>query len=213
MAPTSKPTMAKQGAKPLFPVSVQVHPQAICESVDVGAGTRIWAFAQVMAGAVLGRDCNVGGQTFIERGARIGDRVTIKNGVMIWDGVTIADDAFIGPGVIFTNDQHPRSPRMEEIGPRYRHPENWQSPTVVERGASLGAGAIIVCGITIGEFAMIGAGGVVTENVQPYQIVAGNPARPIGWTCVCGRSLDSSWVGDACGRRFELSGAQLKSVD
>jgi acetyltransferase-like isoleucine patch superfamily enzyme len=175
------------------------HRLALCESEQVGDGTRIWAFAHVMSGAFVGRDCNIGDGAFIESGAVLGDRVTVKNQAMIWDGVSIADDVFIGPGVIFTNDRTPRSPRMAAVAPRYAEPSGWQAMTTVARGASLGAGAVIVAGVMIGEFALIGAGAVVTRSVPPHRIVAGNPARPIGWACVCGSRLDERRRCLACG--------------
>src|SRR2546423_1628096 len=117
---------------------VFVHPNAVCESEQVGPGTRIWAFAHVMKGAVVGRDCNIGGHAFIEAGARIGDRVTVKNQTMVWNGVEIADDAFIGPGVSFTNDAYPRSARMPHaaVALRYADQSRWLARTRVEVGAS-----------------------------------------------------------------------------
>ena len=123
-----------------------VHPQALCESTDVGCGTNIWPFAHVMAGAVIGEDCNISDHVFIDRGAVLGDRVTVKNGAMIWNGIIIADDVFIGPGVIFTNDLHPRSRRAEHAGD-----SDWKVETTrVEHRAAIGAGAVLLGGITIG---------------------------------------------------------------
>jgi acetyltransferase-like isoleucine patch superfamily enzyme len=181
-----------------------IHPQAICESNQIGDGTRVWAFAHVMPGAVVGRDCNVGDGTFIEGGAIVGDRVTIKNQVMLWSGVTIGDDCFLGPGVIFTNDRTPRSPRMTHAASRYRTAETWRFPTVVEEGASLGAGAVVLCGITIGHHAMIGAGAVVTHDVPAHCLVVGNPAQPVGWVCRCGSRLNEELKCDNCGLQLEL---------
>src|SRR5438132_9142712 len=126
--------------------AVFVHPHALCESDEVGAGTQIWAFTHVMKGAVIGRDCNIGDHTFIEAGARIGDRVTVKNQAMVWDGVEIADDVFIGPGVSFTNDLLPRSARMRlpAVAARYHSRAGWLLPTRVETGASIGARCVIL---------------------------------------------------------------------
>ena len=156
--------------------SVFVHPHALCESDDVGPRTRVWAFAHVMKGARVGTDCNVCDHAFIEGGAVVGDRVIVKNGVMIWDRVTIEDDVFLGPHAVFTNDLRPR---IEVRTPR----EEWL-PTLVKKGASIGANATIVCGTTIGEYALIGAGSVVTRDVPPRTLVAGVPAKHV-------RSLES----------------------
>ena len=147
------------------------HESAIVESSSVGAGTRIWAFAHVLPGAVIGAACNVCDHTFIENDVRLGDRVTIKCGVQIWDGITLEDDVFVGPNATFSNDPFPRSGQ---------HPERY-ARTLVKRGASIGANATILPGLTIGEKAMVGAGAVVTRNVPPMAIVAGNPARIVGY--------------------------------
>lgn len=191
----------------IFP---SVHPSALCESDRIGAGTRVWAFAHVMEGVAVGADCNVGEHVFLERGCAIGDRVTIKNNVCVWDGVRIDSDAFIGPGVLFTNDRYPRSPRSPAARGRYAHPENWREPTVIGRGASIGAGAIVLCGVTIGEFAVIGAGTIVTHNVPAHALVLGQPGRRVGWACVCGQKLSSSLYCATCGRGFELGGEGLR---
>ncbi len=165
-----------------------IHPTAIVDTQHIGQSTSIWAFAHVMKNARIGSNCNVGDHCFVESGAIIGDDVTIKNGSMIWEGVTLEDGVFIGPGVLFTNDRHPRSPRLAQAQKRYET-KGWLLPTVVRRGASMGAGAIILAGITIGEFALIGAGALVTRNVPPYALVAGSPARVRGWVCQCGQPL------------------------
>ncbi len=154
-----------------------VHPQALCESRKVGAGTRIWAFAHVLEGAVLGRDVNVCDHTFIENDVVVGDRVTIKCGVQLWDGVRVEDDVFIGPNATFTNDRFPRS---------QMYPERWPE-TVVGRGASIGANATILPGMSIGQNAMVGAGAVVTRSVPPNAMVMGNPARIHGYVETHGR--------------------------
>ena len=148
-----------------------VHPQGICESQKVGANTRIWAFAHVLPDAVIGSDCNICDHVFVENDVVIGDRVTIKSGVQIWDGVKLNDDVFVGPNVTFTNDPLPRS----KVYPKT------YSKTVVAKGASLGAGSVILPGIRIGRSAMVGAGAVVTKDVPPNAIVVGNPARIVGY--------------------------------
>lgn len=151
---------------------VFVHERGLVDpGAKIGSGTRVWAFAHVLAGAVIGRDCNICDQTFIENDVRIGDRVTIKCGVQIWDGVRLEDDVFVGPNATFTNDLFPRSKQ---------YPEKF-TETFVRRGASIGANATILAGRTIGEYAMVGAGAVVTKDVPPYAIVVGNPARIRGY--------------------------------
>ncbi len=174
--------------------AVFVHPQALGESDRVGDGTRVWAFAHVMPGAVVGRECNVGGGAFVESGAVVGDRVTIKNNVLLWDKVTVEDDVFLGPNVVFTNDMNPRA--------AFKKPAEEFLPTVVRRGASIGANATVVCGTTVGEGAFVGAGSVVTKDVPPYAMVAGNPARTIGWMCACGERLGDD-LRCTCGRAYE----------
>lgn len=146
-----------------------VSKNAVCDSRDVGEGTRIWSFAHVLKGAKIGRDCNICESVFIENDVLIGHRVTIKNGVQIWDGITIEDESFIGPNVTFANDRYPRSKNTEY------HLER----TVVKKGASIGANATILPGLIIGESAMVGAGSVITKNVEPFTVVVGNPARVI----------------------------------
>ena len=166
------------------------HPTALVESQSVGAGTRVWAFAHILAGAKVGTNCNVGDHAFIESGAHVGNNVTVKNHVCIWDGVTIEDDCFIGPHVMFTNDPYPRSPRMPEVVERYGQRENWLLPTVVERGCSIGANATILPGVRLGEYCMIAAGAIVTHDVQPFALVMGTPARQVGTVCRCGAKIE-----------------------
>lgn len=147
------------------------HPAAIVETSLIGDETRIWAFVHVLAGARIGRDCNLCDHVFIENDVIVGDRVTIKSGVQLWDGIRIADDVFVGPNVTFTNDKFPRSKC---------YPERFML-TVVCKSASIGANATILPGLQIGEQAMIGAGAVVTRDVPPHAIVTGNPARIVGY--------------------------------
>ncbi len=148
-----------------------VHTHALCESSAIGERTRVWAFAHVLAGARIGADCNICDHVFIENDVVLGDRVTVKCGVQLWDGIVIADDVFIGPNVTFTNDRFPRS----KVQPAQ------YARTTVQAGASLGANATILPGLTIGSRAMIGAGAVVTRSVPPNAIVVGNPATIVGY--------------------------------
>ncbi len=181
--------------------TIFVHPTALCESEEVGQRTRIWAFAHVMAGAVVGSDCNICDHAFIESGAKLGDRVTVKNNVLLWDKVTVEDEVFLGPNAVFTNDLTPRVAFKKQ-------PDDFKQ-TLVRRGASIGANATIVCGITIGEQAMVGAGSVVTRDVPAHALVLGNPARGVAWVCTCGERLGDELQCPACGRTFELDGAGL----
>lgn len=150
---------------------VFVHPTALVETDDIGEGTRVWAYAHLMVGAQVGKHCNIGDLCFIESGSRIGDGVTLKNGNMVWEGVTLEDGVFVGPHAFFTNDRYPRSARLREAQTEHND-RSWLVPTYVGRGASLGAGAVILPGVTIGEYAMVGAGAVVTRDV---------PAHALSW--------------------------------
>lgn len=186
--------------------SVFVHPRGINESDDVGDGTRIWAFAHVMKGARVGRSCNIGEGCFVEGGASIGDEVTIKNGVALWDRVTLEDHVFVGPAAVFTNDRIPRS------HPHYRTgPAGWE-PTLVRVGATIGANATILCGITLGAWCFVAAGAVVLRDVPDFGLVAGNPARGIGWSCKCGRRLPGDFRC-ACGLTYTLEQGRVKECE
>ena len=147
------------------------HRTALVESDHIGEGTQVWAYAHILAGARIGRDCNICDHTFIENDVVIGDRVTIKCGVQLWDGLRVEDDVFIGPNATFTNDRFPRSKQHLADYPR----------TLIKQGASIGANATLMPGIVIGEKAMVGAGAVVTRNAPPHSKLAGNPARIIGY--------------------------------
>jgi UDP-2-acetamido-3-amino-2,3-dideoxy-glucuronate N-acetyltransferase len=150
---------------------VFVHEHAVCESSTVGEGTRIWAFAHVLPGARIGKECNVCDGVFIENDVTVGDNVTVKCGVQLWDGLSLEDDVFVGPNATFANDRFPRSKV---------YPETFQK-TIIRKGASIGANATILPGVEIGPGAMIGAGAVVTRDVPPNAIVVGNPARITGY--------------------------------
>jgi acetyltransferase-like isoleucine patch superfamily enzyme len=177
--------------------SIIIHPGALVETVQIGDGTRIWAYTHVMRDASIGANCNIGEHCYIESRVKIGNNVTIKNGNMIWEGVTLEDGVFVGPQVIFTNDLYPRSPRLPQASRRYAD-QRWLKTTCVKRGTSLGAGAVILAGITVGEFSMVGAGSTVTKSVPPYSLVVGSPARLRGWVCQCGQPLQFSDVIARC---------------
>ncbi len=179
-----------------------IHPQALVESKTIGHGTRVWAFAHILPGARIGRDCNICDGVFVENDVTVGDRVTVKCGVQLWDGVTLEDDVFVGPNATFTNDPFPRS--------RVR-PEAF-SRTLVRRSASIGANATLLPGITIGEGAMVGAGAVVTRDVPSGAVVVGNPARVVG--AVGSRDSERPSSADAAaadqaGQALKIPGARL----
>jgi UDP-2-acetamido-3-amino-2,3-dideoxy-glucuronate N-acetyltransferase len=144
-----------------------IHPSADVKSQSIGEGTSVWQFVVILTQARIGRDCNINAHCFIENDVVLGDRVTVKCGVYLWDGLRVADDVFIGPNATFTNDRLPRSKQYPESFPQ----------TVIERGASIGAAAVILPGLTIGAGAMVGAGAVVTRDVPARALVVGNPAR------------------------------------
>jgi acetyltransferase-like isoleucine patch superfamily enzyme len=144
-----------------------IHPSSDVQSKQIGEGTRVWQYVVILPGAVIGRDGNICSHCFIENKVVVGDRVTVKCGVQLWDGVTLEDDVFVGPNATFTNDLNPRS----------RNASATLLPTLVKKGASIGANATILPGLTIGEGAMVGAGAVVTKDVPPRTLVVGNPAR------------------------------------
>ncbi len=158
-----------------------IHPTAIVDAgARIGAGTRIWHWTHICAGAVIGERCSLGQNVFVAATARLGNNVKVQNNVSIYDGVELDDDVFCGPSMVFTNVINPRShlPRRDAF-----------QPTRVERGASIGANATIVCGVTIGAFSMVGAGSVVSRDVTPHALVTGVPARRRGWVCWCGGRL------------------------
>ena len=179
------------------------HPDARVESPSIGAGTRVWAFAHILPGAVIGRDCNVCDGVFIENDVQVGDRVTLKCGVQLWDGIRLEDDVFVGPNATFSNDPFPRS----------RRPPAAFAQTIVRRGASIGANATILPGLVIGQNAMVGAGAVVTRDVPPNAVVVGNPARITGY----GSSSIAEAINDrsdvaASSRTLKVKGAQIISL-
>ena len=156
------------------------HPTAVVDrGARVGAGTKIWHFCHVCAGARVGAGCVLGQNVFVAATAVVGDGCRIQNNVSIYDGVVLENDVFVGPSAVFTNDLYPRAGNRE-----------WtRVPTLVQRGASIGANATVICGVTIGTWAMVAAGSVVTRDVEPFQLVMGAPAQPRGWVCRCGRPV------------------------
>jgi UDP-2-acetamido-3-amino-2,3-dideoxy-glucuronate N-acetyltransferase len=186
-----------------LPASVYVHPQALVESEEIGAETRIWAFAHVMKGARIGRRCNICDHAFVESNVVIGDDVTLKNGVALWDGVTLENHVFVGPFAVFTNDPNPRA--------AVKKSRESFLPTIVREGASIGANATIICGVTLGRFSFVGAGAVVTRDVPDYAIVRGNPARVSAFMCQCGEKLPADLICP-CGLSYTKSGAGLNPI-
>jgi UDP-2-acetamido-3-amino-2,3-dideoxy-glucuronate N-acetyltransferase len=168
--------VVEQGKKPFF-----AHPMALVDSDQIGERTRVWAFAHVMAGARVGTDCNIGEHGFVEGGATLGNNVTVKNGVSIWSGITIEDNVFLGPHCVLTNDPNPRA--------YIKKSADSLVPTLICANATIGANATIVCGVTVGRYSFIGAGAVVIRSVPEFALMVGNPARRIGWMCVCAHKL------------------------
>jgi len=183
----------------------QTHESAVIDKgAVIGDGTKIWHFCHVSAGARIGRDCVLGQNVYVAPTAVIGDRVRIQNNVSIYDGVVIDDDAFIGPSAVFTNVINPRS----EVSRKGEY-----LPTRVGAGCTIGANCTIVCGSTLGRYAFVGAGAVVTKDVRPFELVVGVPARPVGWVCRCGERLELVGVGAegcrVCKRGYRLEAGVL----
>lgn len=183
-----------------------IHPTAeVAEGVRIGEGTNLWNGVQVRPGAVIGRECNLGKDVYVDCGVLIGDRVKVQNGVSLYKGVTLEDGVFVGPHAAFTNDLWPRSITPDG---RLRTEADWEVvPTLVRHGASIGAHATIVCGITIGRWAMVAAAAVVTRDVPEQALVAGAPARVTGYVCECGRKLSAAaggWRCPVCDRTYDL---------
>jgi acetyltransferase-like isoleucine patch superfamily enzyme len=185
--------MTLDAGKPMGGREFFVHPMALVESDSIGPHTQIWAFAHVMAGARIGESCNICNHAFIESGAVLGNNVTVKNGVAVWHGVTLEDDVFVGPNCVFTNDPNPRA--YIKKGPEALE------RTLVRSNATLGANATLLCGITVGRYAFIGAGAVVLRSIGDFALIVGNPGRQVGWMCICAKRLPlemSTPAGKTC---------------
>ena len=180
-----------------------VHESAyVDEGAEIGEGTKIWHFSHVMSGARIGRNCTLGQNVFVAKNVRIGNNVKIQNNVSVYEGVELEDDVFCGPSMVFTNVKNPRS----------AYPRRGQyTKTLVRRGATIGANATIVTGVTLGSWSFVAAGAVVTKDVPDYALVAGVPARIVGWVCECGERL--SFEGEeatcpACGKSYRKEGPE-----
>jgi UDP-2-acetamido-3-amino-2,3-dideoxy-glucuronate N-acetyltransferase len=183
-----------------------IHESAyVDEGAVVGAGTKIWHFCHVLGGAVIGERCSLGQNVVVMNRVRIGNNVKIQNNVSVYEGVELGDDVFCGPSMVFTNVINPRSHVSRKA--EYRR-------TVVRRGATIGANATIVCGITLGEYCFVGAGAVVSKDVPAFALMVGVPARRVGWTCQCGERLPSGGgTCGACGAQYEPHGSGLRWVN
>ena len=184
------------------------HESAIIDDgCTIGCGTKIWHFSHIMSGCTIGRDCNIGQNVVVSPQVVLGNNVKVQNNVSIYTGVTCEDDVFLGPSAVFTNVINPRSAIARKD--QYR-------PTVVKRGASIGANATIVCGHTIGQYALIGAGAVVTKDVKPYALVVGNPARQTGWVSEYGHKLkfdsNNNAVCPESGKRYKLTDGEVTEI-
>jgi len=182
-------------------MSIFIHPNAIVETSSIGENTRIWAFVHISDNVTIGENCNICDHCFIEKGVILGNEVTVKSGIYIWEGVTIEDNVFLGPNVVFTNDIRPRSKQFIE-----------PVPTLIRKGASIGANSTILAGVKIGKYAMAGIGSVITKDIPNYALVYGNPAKIKGWVDKEGNKLTETknniWVS-ANGNKFSIKENEL----
>lgn len=185
-----------------------VHPTAeIQKGAKIGKGTKVWHYSQVLSGSKVGEDCVIGHNCFIGSKGRIGRGVKLESNIDVWYKVILEDYVFVGPSAVFTNDINPRA--------KYPKPKGKWTSTLVREGATIGANATIVCGNTIGKWAMIGAGAVVTKNIPDYAVAVGSPARIIGWVCECGNKLEfenNKAFCKICKRRYEKKGEKVRNA-
>jgi UDP-2-acetamido-3-amino-2,3-dideoxy-glucuronate N-acetyltransferase len=189
---------------PTFDPSVFIHPTAIIDDgCEIGQGTKIWHFSHLLSGSRIGQNCTIGQNAMIGPDVTIGNQCKIQNNVSIYKGVTLEDGVFCGPAMVFTNIYNPRAEisKMDQV-----------RPTLVKRGATLGANSTIICGLTIGRYAFIGAGAVVTRDVPDYVLMMGNPAKQAGWMCQCGERLGKGLNCEVCGKQYKKSAEGLKPV-
>jgi UDP-2-acetamido-3-amino-2,3-dideoxy-glucuronate N-acetyltransferase len=175
----------------------------IDDGAVIGEGTTIWHFSHIMSGAVIGKSCSFGQNVVVSSKSEVGNNVKVQNNVSIYDSVILEDDVFCGPSMVFTNVINPRSFIVRKS--EYKE-------TRIKKGASIGANSTIVCGVTVGEYAFIGAGAVVNKDVKPYALMVGVPAKQIGWVCWCGNSLSKELECESCRKKYELKNDYLKEI-
>lgn len=180
---------------------IKIHPTAIVETKNIGEGSRVWAFVHILSGAEIGKNANICDHVFIENKVIIGNNVTIKSGVNLWDDLTVEDNVMIGPSAVITNDRFPRSKNKEWI----------RDKVLLKEGCTIGGNATILPKITIGKYALVGAGSVVTKSVPDYTLVYGNPAKVGGYVCICTRKLKfiKNNAGCLCGREYFRKNSQI----
>jgi len=183
----------------------------ISSKAKIGKGTKIWQNSQVLANAQIGKNCVIGHNCFISSKAKLGNGVKLESNIDIWDLITLQDYVFVGPSAVFTNDPNPRAKYPKKIYPKYG---KWL-PTLVKQGASIGANATIICGITIGKWAFVGAGAVVNKDVPDYALVVGVPAKQIGWICECGNKLEfkkNKATCLVCQKKYQKINNKIKKI-
>jgi UDP-2-acetamido-3-amino-2,3-dideoxy-glucuronate N-acetyltransferase len=183
-----------------------IHESAyVDDGAKIGADTKVWHFCHILGGAVIGERCSLGQNVVVMNGVKIGNNVKIQNNVSVYEGVELSDDVFCGPSMVFTNVVNPRS---------HVSRKNEYKKTLVGRGATIGANATIICGVTLGEYAFVGAGSVITKDIPAYGLMVGVPARRIGWMCQCGERLSDKNPSECkvCHTKYKLDGNKLTRI-